>query len=122
MYISIQNQGSLFSYPWRFEQAASTMFRFHHLLGLEVLRRLNELENNVLDISSIAFGSRASGTATDYMQINGVPYSLNMGVKQAEGRDGFIIPENDIVDFIEPIWRAVNETATYILNNRTFPS
>lgn len=115
MYLSIQNQGPLVSFPWRFEHAASAMFRPHLLFGRELHRQLN-LVNEPLDIASLAFGGRASGTSADYMQEEGVIYSLNLGVRQT-GRDGFIIPESDIRNHINPIWDAIQFAATYTLRS-----
>lgn len=111
LYVSIQNNGGFVSYPWKFERAASGMFREHHLLGLEIVEAMKE--EYKLDVGWSTLGDRASGTSSDYAQDSGVVYSLNIDVIQKG--DGVNIPVDDIVDVIEDVWRAVAKAAEKLL-------
>lgn len=84
--------------------AASGMFRLHHLLGMDMVAAMNS--SYWLDVGWSALGNRASGTSTDYAQMNGVIYSLNVDAVQ-RGDTGVNIPENEIVTVIEDIWNTV---------------
>ncbi|KAI5638989.1 zinc carboxypeptidase domain-containing protein [Phthorimaea operculella] len=112
LYVSLQNSGGFISYPWQYERAASGMFRQHLFLGLEMIEAMND--DYRLDVGWSALGDRASGTGSDFAQKNGVLYSLNIDVVQ-RGEDGVNIPEDEIVDVIEDVWRAVSVAANNVL-------
>lgn len=107
LYISLQNSGKFVTYPWRFEKAASGLFRRHYLKGLEVI---NALEGYTLDSGAIAIGDRESGTSVDFARHSKVFYTFNLGVG-GEDDDGVIVPEEDILRIAEDIWRAVAAAA-----------
>ncbi|KOB67378.1 Midgut carboxypeptidase 2, partial [Operophtera brumata] len=107
LYISLQNSGKFVTYPWRFEKAASGLFRRHYLKGLEVI---NALEGYTLDSGAIAIGDRESGTSVDFARHSRVFYTFNIGVG-GEDDDGVIVPEDDIFRIAEDIWRAVAAAA-----------
>ncbi|XP_049878438.1 carboxypeptidase B-like [Pectinophora gossypiella] len=114
LYVSLQNNGGFVSYPWQYERAATGMFRQHLLLALDMVAAMNE-EYNV-DVGWSAIGDRASGTGSDFAQKSGVLYSLNIDVVQ-RGEDGVNIPEEEIVDVIEDVWRAISVAATTLLSD-----
>ncbi|KAJ2941093.1 hypothetical protein O0L34_g10325 [Tuta absoluta] len=112
LYVSLQNSGGFITYPWQYERAASGMFRQHLFLGLEMIEAMND--DYRLDVGWSAIGDRVSGTGSDFAQKNGVLYSLNIDVVQ-RGEDGVNIPEEEIVDVIEDVWRAVSVAANSVL-------
>ncbi|KAL0830102.1 hypothetical protein ABMA28_003559 [Loxostege sticticalis] len=112
MYISLQNTGGFISYPWHYERAASGMFRQHLLLGLDMVAAMKE--DYALDISADASGDRASGTSTDYARNETVLYTFNLDIAP-RGSDGVLVPEEEIVDIAEDVWRAVSAAAKGIL-------
>ncbi|CAH0591696.1 unnamed protein product [Chrysodeixis includens] len=102
LYISLQNNGGYISYPWNYERAASGMFRQHHLLGLEMVKSMNNPYK--LGVGSTIF-DRASGTSSDYARDNDILYTFNIDVVQSD--DGVVIPEKDIGEIIEDVWNAI---------------
>ncbi|CAG9572012.1 unnamed protein product [Danaus chrysippus] len=112
LYISLQNNGGFVSYPWQYENAASGMFRQHHLLGLEMISAI--ADNYTLDIGSLALGDRASGTSSDYVMSRNVLYTFNIDIKQSGG--GVLIPEAEIRPISERVWRAVAVAAGNMIN------
>lgn len=112
LYISLQNNGGFVSYPWQYERAASGMFRQHILLAMDMVASMNESYS--LGVGWYALGDRASGTGTDYAQMNGIIYSFNIDAVQ-RGDDGVNIPESEIVSVIEDIWRAVEVAVNKVL-------
>ncbi|XP_063384724.1 carboxypeptidase B-like [Cydia fagiglandana] len=113
MYISLQNGGGYISYPWQYEFAASGTFRQNHLLAMEMVAAMQDEYH--LDIASVAYGDRASGTSSDYARINDVLYAFNIDIVR-RGSDGVIVPENEIVDIVEDVWRAVAVAADNLIN------
>lgn len=110
LYISLQNSGGFVAYPWQYERAASGMFRQHYLLGIQMVDALNGDYN--LDIGSLAYGDRASGTSTDYLTLNGVLYAFNVDVKDQD------VPVEDIKDVVDKVWSAIAIAAeSFIFNN-----
>lgn len=103
LYISLQNNGNFITFPWRYEKAASGLFRRHYLLGLDMVKDLPDYK---LDSGAIAFGDRESGTSTDYARLNGVFYTFNIGV-EGGGEDGVIVPESDIRGIVDDVWKVV---------------
>lgn len=108
LYLSLQNNGGFVSYPWSYERAASGMFRQHHLIGMEMVNAANEPYS--LDVSSTIF-DRASGTSSDYAKDNGILYTYNIDIVQ---RDTVVIPEDDIGQIIEDVWRIVSTAASEV--------
>ncbi|XP_063366328.1 carboxypeptidase B-like [Cydia amplana] len=113
MYISLQNGGGYISYPWQYEFAASGTFRQNHLLAMGMVAAMQDEYH--LDIASVAYGDRASGTSSDYARINDVLYAFNIDIVR-RGTDGVIVPENEIVDIVEDVWRAVAVAADNLIN------
>ncbi|XP_063622939.1 carboxypeptidase B-like [Cydia splendana] len=113
MYISLQNGGGYISYPWQYEFAASGTFRQNHLLAMEMVAAMQDEYH--LDIASVAYGDRASGTSSDYARINDVLNAFNIDIVR-RGTDGVIVPENEIVDIVEDVWRAVAVAADNLIN------
>lgn len=103
LYISLQSTGKFITYPWRYEKAASGLFRPHLLKGLDIV---NALDEYTLDSGAIAIGDRESGTSVDYARLHRVYYTYNMGI-DGEGNDGVLVPEEDIRRISEDVWRAV---------------
>lgn len=108
LYVSLQNAGGFITYPWKYERAASGMFRENHLLALDMATVMRE--NYEVDAGSLVF-DRISGTSTDYAREKGVLFSYNIGIVE---RDGVLIPANEIRGIVEDVWAAV-ETATRAL-------
>ncbi|XP_075982440.1 carboxypeptidase B-like [Anticarsia gemmatalis] len=106
LYLSMQNNGGFISYPWSYERAASGLFRQHFLLGLDMVDAMNETYK--LDAASMIF-DRASGTSSDYARDNGIFYTYNIDIVQ---RGSVVIPEEDIGEIIEDVWKAVAVAAT----------
>lgn len=102
LYISLQNNGGFVTYPWSYERAASGMFRHHHLLGLNMVRSMNEPYN--LGVGSVMF-DRASGTSADFARDKEVLYTFNIDVIQRD--NGVIIAEEDIGGIVDDVWKAV---------------
>ncbi|XP_026736513.1 carboxypeptidase B-like [Trichoplusia ni] len=102
LYISLQNNGGYISYPWNYERAASGMFRQHHLLGLEMVKSMKNPYK--LGVGSSIF-DRASGTSSDYARENDILYTFNIDV--AQGDDGVVIPETDIGEIVDDVWKAI---------------
>ncbi|XP_063538078.1 carboxypeptidase B-like [Cydia strobilella] len=113
MYISLQNGGGYISYPWQYEFAASGTFRQNHLLGMEMVAAMQDEYH--LDVASVAYGDRASGTSSDYARSNNVLYAFNIDIVR-RGTDGVILPENEIVGITEDVWRAVAVAADNLIN------
>lgn len=103
LYISLQNNGGIISYPWQFESAASGMFRQHHLLGLDIADSMNY--NYTLGVSSVVLGDRASGTSVDYVRSSGVLYTFNLDIVQRD--DGVVIPTSEIRNIVDDVWRGL---------------
>lgn len=68
-----------------------------------MIRSMDEEYN--LDVGSTIF-DRASGTSSDYARINDVPYTYNIDVVQ-NADNGVVIPEEDIGNIVEDVWRAI---------------
>ncbi|XP_047998418.1 carboxypeptidase B-like isoform X2 [Leguminivora glycinivorella] len=113
MYISLQNGGGYISYPWQYEFAASGTFRQNHLLAMEMVAAMHDEYH--LDVASVAYGDRASGTSSDYARVNDVMYAFNIDIVR-RGSDGVIVPESEIVDVVEDVWRAVAVAADRLIN------
>ncbi|XP_061717549.1 carboxypeptidase B-like [Cydia pomonella] len=113
MYVSLQNGGGYISYPWQYEFAASGTFRQNHLLAMEMVAAMQDEYH--LDTASVAYGDRASGTSSDYARTNDVLYAFNIDIIR-RGTDGVIVPENEIVDIVEDVWRAVSVAADNLIN------
>ncbi|XP_013133701.1 PREDICTED: carboxypeptidase B-like [Papilio polytes] len=107
-YISLQNNGGFISYPWQYERAASGLFAQHHILGMKMIETMED--NYELDIASVAYGDRASGTSTDYMRNGGVLFTFNIDVVP-RGQDGVIVPREEIQTIADDVWRAVSVVA-----------
>lgn len=103
LYISLQNIGKFVTYPWRFEKAASGLFRSHYLKGLDIV---DVLEGYTLDSGAIATGDRESGTSLDFARYKRVYYTFSIGV-DGEGDDGVLVPEENIRRIVEDVWRAI---------------
>lgn len=99
----MQNSGKFVTYPWRFEKAASGLFRRHFLKGLDII---DVLEGYTLDSGAVAIGDRESGTSVDYSREQRVFYTFVIGV-DGEGDDGVIISEESIQKIADDVWRAV---------------
>ncbi|XP_013171477.1 PREDICTED: carboxypeptidase B-like [Papilio xuthus] len=111
-YISLQNNGGFISYPWQYERAASGLFAQHHILGMKMIEAM--VDNYELDIASVAYGDRASGTSTDYMRYNGVLYTFNIDVVP-RGQEGVVVPREEIQIIADDVWRAVSVLAENLL-------
>lgn len=107
-YISLQNNGGFVSYPWQYERAASGLFAQHHILGMKMIEAMED--NYELDIASVAYGDRASGTSTDYIRNGGVLFTFNIDVVP-RGQDGVIVPREEIQTIADDVWRAVSVVA-----------
>ncbi|KAM3955732.1 carboxypeptidase B-like [Aphomia sociella] len=103
LYLSLQNGGGYISYPWNYERAASGLFREHHLVGLKIVEAIGD--EYKLGVASVNLG-RASGTSVDYVRSKSIKYTYNIDIVQASD-DGFLIPEEDIENISESVWRAV---------------
>ncbi|XP_063895515.1 carboxypeptidase B [Helicoverpa armigera] len=110
LYISLQNNGGYISYPWNYEKAASGMFRQHHLLGLDMIKTMNDAYN--LDAGSVIF-DRASGTSSDYAREKEILYTFNIDV--VHGENGVLIPEEDIGGIVDDVWKAVSIAANEMI-------
>lgn len=110
MYISIQTNGRMVTFPWKYEKAATGLFRRHFLLGSELIK---EVDGYILDSGAIAVGDRVSGTSTDYARRNGAFYTFNVGI-EGEGDDGVLVPEEDIKNVADDVWRIVAVAARYL--------
>ncbi|XP_045539534.1 carboxypeptidase B [Papilio machaon] len=111
-YISLQNNGGFISYPWQYERAASGLFAQHHILGMKMIAAMED--SYELDIASVAYGDRASGTSTDYMRSRGVLYTFNIDVVP-RGQDGVIVPREEIQTIADDVWRAVSVVAENLI-------
>ncbi|KAG6448461.1 carboxypeptidase B [Manduca sexta] len=110
LYVSLQNNGGYVTYPWLYERAASGMFRQHHLLGLDMVNAMNS--TYLLGVGSLVLGDRASGTSVDYMRNHNILYTYNIDVVQ---RDGVIIPEEDILEIVDHVWRGIETAANGVI-------
>ncbi|CAH4000590.1 carboxypeptidase B-like [Pieris brassicae] len=107
LYISLQNTGGFIAYPWQYERAASGMFRQHYLLGTKMVDAMGGDYN--LDIGSLAFGDRASGTSTDYLTLNGVLYAFNIDVQDQD------VHVDDVKTVVDKVWRGIAVAAESFL-------
>lgn len=64
-------------------------------------------------IGSIIYGERASGSSTDYVKNRDVMYTFNVDIIPI-GNSGVMVPEDEIVNIAEDVWRAVNVAANGI--------
>lgn len=112
LYISLQNNGGVISYPWYYERAASAMFVNNHILGIEMINSM--VSNYTLGVAAVVL-DRISGTSSDYVRMNGVRYTYNIDIEHSE-EGSVVIPANDIARIVDDVWTAISVAADNVLN------
>jgi hypothetical protein len=103
-YMSLQNSGGYISFPWQYEKAASGLFREHLLLALDMAASMTG--NYSVDVASLAYGDRASGSSLDYAREKGVLFTFNLDILP-RGDNGVNVPEEEIMNTAKDVWKAV---------------
>ncbi|XP_053616172.1 carboxypeptidase B-like [Plodia interpunctella] len=112
LYISLQNNGVVISYPWHYERAASAMFVNNHILGIEMINSM--VSNYTLGVAAVVL-DRISGTSSDYVRMNGVRHTYNIHIEHSE-EGSVVIPANDIARIVDDVWTAISVAADNVLN------